>query len=294
MLYNQSVSYRIFNICNHLFLIALALLCIFPVIHTLALSLSSSSAATAGFVTLWPVDFTWKSYEFVAAKPEFLKAMGVTVLRAILGVCVNMLLTVLIAYPLSKETSFFRWRTVYAWFFVFTILFNGGLIPSYIVVQKLGLIDTIWALVLPGAVPVFNVILLLNFFRSLPKELEEAASIDGAGQMTVLWKLFVPLSLPAMATIILFAVVGHWNAWFDGMIYMNRPEHYPLQTYLRTVVIQTDMALLSSNDLELLKSISDRTTKAAQIFLAALPILVTYPFLQRFFVKGIVMGSVKE
>jgi putative aldouronate transport system permease protein len=294
MLQNNTTGYRIFNIVNQVLMIGLSLLCVLPVLHTLAISFSSSSAAAAGYVTLWPVEFTWKSYEFVIAKPEFLTAMGITVLRVLLGVAINMLLTIIIAYPLSKEARVFRWRTVYVWFFVFTILFHGGLIPTYMVVKNLGLIDTIWALVLPGAVPVFNVILLLNFFRTLPKELEEAAAIDGAGHGTVLWRLFVPLSLPALATIILFTIVGHWNSWFDGLIYMNRPEHYPLQSYLQTVVIQNDLSLLSSTDLELLQTISDRTTKAAQIFLAALPVLVVYPFLQRYFVKGIVVGSVKE
>jgi putative aldouronate transport system permease protein len=294
MLQNNTTGYRIFNIVNQVLMIGLSLLCVLPVLHTLAISFSSSSAAAAGYVTLWPVEFTWKSYEFVIAKPEFLTAMGITVLRVLLGVAINMLLTIIIAYPLSKEARVFRWRTVYVWFFVFTILFHGGLIPTYMVVKNLGLIDTIWALVLPGAVPVFNVILLLNFFRTLPKELEEAAAIDGAGHGTVLWRLFVPLSLPALATVTLFTIVGHWNSWFDGLIYMNRPEHYPLQSYLQTVVIQNDLSLLSSTDLELLQTISDRTTKAAQIFLAALPVLVVYPFLQRYFVKGIVVGSVKE
>jgi putative aldouronate transport system permease protein len=294
MPHNRSLGYRVFNVCNHVFIVCLSLLCVMPVLHTLAISLSSSSAAAAGYVTLWPVDFTWKSYEFVVAKPEFLAAMGVTLQRVLLGVTINMLLTIVIAYPLSKEVRAFRWRTAYVWFFVFTILFHGGLIPSYIVIKNAGLIDTIWALVLPGAVPVFNVILLLNFFRSLPKELEEAAAIDGAGHWTVLWRLYVPLSLPALATVTLFVIVGHWNSWFDGLIYMNRPENYPLQSYLQTVVIQNDLSLLSSTDLELLKTISDRTAKAAQIFLAALPVLLVYPFLQRYFVKGIVLGSVKE
>ncbi|QYR21035.1 carbohydrate ABC transporter permease [Paenibacillus sp. sptzw28] len=294
MLQNNTTGYRIFSVINQVLMIGLSLLCVLPVLHTLAISFSSSSAAAAGYVTLWPVEFTWKSYEFVIAKPEFLRAMCVTVLRVLLGVAINMLLTIIIAYPLSKEARVFRWRTVYVWFFVFTILFHGGLIPTYIVVKNLGLIDTIWALVLPGAVPVFNVILLLNFFRTLPKELEEAAAIDGAGHGTILWRLYVPLSLPALATVTLFTIVGHWNSWFDGLIYMNRPEHYPLQSYLQTVVIQNDLALLSSTDLELLQTISDRTTKAAQIFLAALPVLLVYPFLQRYFVKGIVVGSVKE
>jgi putative aldouronate transport system permease protein len=217
--------------------------------------------------------------------------MGVTLKRVVLGLGVNMLLTIITAYPLSKETSAFKWRTLYVWIFVFTILFGGGLIPWYMTIKATGLLNSIWALVIPGAVPVFNIILLLNFFRGLPKELEEAALIDGAGHWTIMWRLFVPLSLPALATISLFTVVGHWNAWFDGMILMKSTADYPLQTYLRSVIIAQDFTNFSS--LSELNEISDRTAKAAQIFLGSLPILLVYPFLQKFFIKGIVLGSVK-
>ncbi|TMY87285.1 carbohydrate ABC transporter permease, partial [Klebsiella pneumoniae] len=175
-----------------------------------------------------------------------------------------------------------------------TMLFHGGLIPLYMTVKYTGIMNTLWALVLPNAVPVFNVVLLLNFFRGLPKELEEAAFMDGAGHWTTLWRVMVPLSAPALATITLFATVGHWNAWFDGLIFMNSPDNYPLQSYLQTVVINRDLSLVSSSDLKALAEVSDRTAKAAQIFLGALPILLVYPFLQRFFMKGIVLGSVKE
>jgi putative aldouronate transport system permease protein len=281
-------------IFNYTFLISLSILCLLPLIHVFALSLSSSAAATAGLVKLWPVDFTTSSYDYVLSKPEFLRSMGVSLKRVLLGVSINMLLTVLIAYPLSKETEKFRWRTAYAWFFVITILFSGGLIPLYMTVKMTGLLGSIWALILPSAVPVFNVILLLNFFRGLPKALEEAAFIDGAGHWTLLWKIFVPLSAPALATITLFATVNHWNSWFDGLIFMNSPEDYPLQSYLQTVVIQRDLTLVSAAEMRSLAEVSDRTAKAAQIFLGALPILLVYPFLQRFFMKGIVLGSVKE
>lgn len=281
-------------IFNYTFLISLSILCLLPLIHVFALSLSSSAAATAGLVKLWPVDFTTSSYDYVLSKPEFLRSMGVSLKRVLLGVSINMLLTVLIAYPLSKETEKFRWRTAYAWFFVITILFSGGLIPLYMTVKMTGLLGSIWALILPSAVPVFNVILLLNFFRGLPKALEEAAFIDGAGHWTLLWKIFVPLSAPALATITLFATVNHWNSWFDGLIFMNSPEDYPLQSYLQTVVIQRDLTLVSAAEMRTLAEVSDRTAKAAQIFLGALPILLVYPFLQRFFMKGIVLGSVKE
>lgn len=290
----MSISRTIFVIFNYTFLIGLSILCLLPLFHVLAVSFSSSAAATAGLVKFWPVHFTTSSYDYVLSKPEFLRSMGVTIKRVLLGVSINMLLTVLIAYPLSKEANKFRWRTAYAWFFVVTILFGGGLIPLYMTVKMTGLLGSIWALILPSAVPVFNVILLLNFFRGLPRELEEAGFMDGAGHWTLLWRIFVPLSAPALATVTLFATVNHWNSWFDGLIFMNSPKDYPLQSYLQTVVIQRDLSLVSAADMKTLAEVSDRTAKAAQIFLGALPILMVYPFLQRFFMKGIVLGSVKE
>lgn len=293
MVYQTSIGRKAFVILNYTFLIAMSCLCLLPLVHVVALSFSSSSAATAGLVTLWPVNFTIKSYDFVLGRSEFVTSLGITLQRVALGVSTNMLLTLLCAYPLAKEAKAFRWRTSYAWFFVLTILFSGGLIPSYMVVMKTGLLDSIWALILPGAVPVFNVILLLNFFRGLPKELEESAFIDGAGHWIALWKIYIPLSAPALATISLFAIVFHWNSWFDGLIYMNAPERYPLQSYLQTVIIARDLTLISTADLSLYAEVSDRTSKAAKIFLGALPILMVYPFLQRFFMKGIVLGSVK-
>ncbi|MBM7564256.1 carbohydrate ABC transporter permease [Paenibacillus sacheonensis] len=287
-------SRRAFIIFNYAFLIGLSLLCLLPLIHVLALSFSSSAAATAGYVKFWPVQFTTNSYHFVLKKPEFLASVWVSLQRVSLGTIVNMALTVLLAYPLSKEVKAFRMRTYYVWAFFLTILFGGGLIPWYMVIKETGLLDSIWALIIPGAVPVFNVILLLNFFRGLPKELEEASFIDGAGHWTTMWRIYVPLSLPALATITLFAMVGHWNSWFDGLILMNSPDHYPLQSYLQTVVIRRDLSLVSQSSLADLANVSDRTSKAAQIFMGALPILLVYPFLQRFFMKGIVLGSVKE
>jgi putative aldouronate transport system permease protein len=280
-------------VCNFIFLALLSFLCLMPIIHILAISFSSGAAAAAGKVTLWPVEFTTAAYNNVFGKPEYLRAFWVSVQRVVLGTSLSMFLVILTAYPLSKETHQFRLRTWYAWFFVFTILFNGGLIPTYLTVKSLGLIDTLWALILPTAVPVFNVILLLNFYRSLPKELEESSRIDGAGHFTTLWKIYVPLSLPALATTGLFTMVGHWNSWFDGMLYMNHTENYPLQTFLQTVIIQMDFRFIKAENAELMLKLSDRTSRAAQIFVAAFPILIVYPFLQKLFIKGIVMGSVK-
>ncbi|WP_258234775.1 carbohydrate ABC transporter permease [Paenibacillus agaridevorans] len=285
---------KVFSWFNNTFLILLAFICLFPLLHILAISFSSSAAASAGLVKLWPVDFTLKSYEFILSKHEFLKSMTVTFQRLVIGTAVNMILTVLIAYPLSKETKDLKFRTLYAWFFIFTILFGGGLIPWYMTIKYVGIMNSIWALILPSAVPVFNVILLLNFFRGIPKELEESSFIDGAGYWTTLWKIMVPISLPAMATVGLFTMVNHWNSWFDGLILMGRSDQYPLATYLQTIIKGMDLTKLSGQDAIVMSKVSDRTAKAAQIFVGTLPILIVYPFLQRYFVQGIVLGSVKE
>ncbi|MFD0961104.1 carbohydrate ABC transporter permease [Paenibacillus chungangensis] len=294
MAYKMSRGRKLFLMFNYTLLALLSIVCILPMIHLLALSFSSGSAAAAGKVSIWPVEFTTAAYDNIFGKKEYFSAFMVSVKRVFLGTSISMLLTVLAAYPLSKESNQFRFRTVYAWFFVITILFNGGLIPWYMTIKATGLLDSIWALVLPGAVPVFNVILLLNFYRGLPKELEESAKMDGANHFVTLFKIYLPLSLPALATIVLFTMVGHWNSWFDGLVLMNRPENYPLQTFLQTIIIKKDFRFISSQELDILRQLSDRTSTAAQIFVAAFPILLVYPFLQRFFVKGIVLGSVKE
>ncbi|MBX4148417.1 carbohydrate ABC transporter permease [Paenibacillus lautus] len=289
-----SFGRRTFQVSNLIFLAFISFLCLMPIIHILAISFSSGSAAAAGKVALWPVEFTTAAYDNVFGKPEYIRAFGISIQRVVVGTALSMLLTIVTAYPLSKDRNTFRLRTVYAWIFVFTILFNGGLIPTYLTIKSLGLIDSLGALVFPMAINVFNVILLLNFYRNLPRELEDASRIDGAGHFSTLWKIYVPLSLPALATTGLFTMVGHWNSWFDGMLYMNHPENYPLQTFLQTVIIKMDFRFLKSENVELMLQLSDRTSRAAQIFVAAFPILIVYPFLQRFFIKGIVMGSVKE
>ncbi|MFC3801430.1 carbohydrate ABC transporter permease [Cohnella sp. GCM10012308] len=288
-----TVGRRIFLTLNYVFLIALSLLCLFPLLHVLAVSLSSSAAASGGLVRFWPVDATFDSYKYILQKKEFIASFIVTLERVALGFTVNMLMSILCAYPLSKETKDFRSRTRYAWFFIVTILFSGGLIPTYIAVSKTYLLDSVWALVLPVAVPVFNIILMLNFFRGLPREVEESAFIDGAGHWRTLWSMIVPMSLPVIATVSLLTLVGHWNSWFDGLIYMNFPEKYPLSTYLQLMVINSNPMKLDPTNLSAALEISERTTRAAQILLGALPILIVYPMLQRFFVKGIVLGSVK-
>lgn len=290
----QSVGMRIFTVANYLFLTAIALTCLLPILNQLAISFSSSGAVATGEVGIIPVEFTLKSYQYMADKPEFFTSVGVSLLRIVLAVPLSMIVSVLAAYPLSRQNSEFKARKYYIWVFIVPMMFTGGLIPSYMAVRGTGLINTVWALVLPGAINVFNIILLMNFFRALPKELEEASYIDGAGHVRAMFSIVLPVSMPVLATVLLFFIVNHWNAWFDGLIYMNSPEKYPLQTYLQTQVVSRDlMAMESLRDVRQVSGISDRTGKAAQIFLAAVPVLLVYPFLQKYFTTGIVMGSVK-
>jgi putative aldouronate transport system permease protein len=248
----------------------------------------------AGKVAFIPVDFTTTSYEYVITGGRFLHSMGISLVRVILGTSINTILMVLTAYPLSKDKL--AGRGIISGFFVLTMLIGGGLIPTYLLVSGLGLKDTIWSLVLPGALPVYNMIILMNFIRGLPHELEEAAWIDGAAPFQTLIKVILPLLGPALATVGLFCMVGHWNDWFGGMIYMSEPLNYPLQTYLQTLLVDFEKILqtdTSGNIKEILSKMNARTGRAAQLFLGALPIMCVYPFLQRYFTTGLTLGSVK-
>lgn len=292
-MYHKTTPYRIFSVFNTSLLLILALVCIIPLVHVLAVSFSAKSAADANIVGLWPVDFTVEAYKKTINNPIFLGSLWTAVQRTVIGTVLILSVASLAAYALSKESTQFRGRSFYAWAFVFTMIFNGGLVPFYIVIQKLHLMDSFWVLILPGAVNVWLTILLMNFFRGIPKELEEAAMIDGASQFGILFRVFLPLSLPALATLGLFAMVWHWNSWFDGLLYLSKKEDYPLATYLQTVIITRDFSSLSFSKAEM-DLLSQKTLNSAQIFIGALPILIVYPFLQRFFVKGLVIGSVKE
>ncbi|KEQ25097.1 carbohydrate ABC transporter permease [Paenibacillus tyrfis] len=287
---------KVFDVILILVLVSVALLCVLPIWYTLMVSLSEKSAAAAGIVRLWPIGANFVSYQQIMRDSEFFLSFWVSVKRVVLGASLSFIVTVLMAYPLSKSNRDFRLRNILMWVLVFALLFNGGLIPLYQTVKAYGLIDSIWVLVLSGGLPIFNVILVMNFFRNLPKELEEAALVDGAGPWYTLFVLFIPLSVPVLATVSLFSIVGHWNEFFSGLVFMTKPENYPLQTYIRQMVVQIDPAQFNtdSETLKRLNEISNQTLNAAKIFIAMLPILVVYPFLQKFFIHGITLGSVKE
>lgn len=293
MIDRRTPSRIIFIYANYVFLFLFSLTCLFPIIHMAAMSLSSNAAVTAGWVTIWPIEFNLDSYKYIFSNHIFMSTVVVSFKRLILGLLISLTLTVLAAYPLSKSNLKFRSRSIYSWFFVVTMIFNGGLIPTFMIVKETGLMDSIWALVIPSAVNVFNIVLMLNFFRTQPVELEESAQMDGAGIWRTLWSIYLPISKPSLATIALFTIIFHWNSWFDGMIYMNSPSNYPLQTYLRTVIVARDLTNVNASDITTIANISNRTVMAAQLFVSMLPVLCIYPFLQKYFVKGIVLGSVK-
>lgn len=292
-MYHKTKSYRIFTVFNYTLMIAISIMCLVPLIHVLAVSFSGKSAANANLVGLWPVDFTVDAYTKTVANENFTRSIWVTLQRTVFGTAFSMGIVLLAAYALSKDSARFRRRNIYIWLLVFTMLFSGGLVPMYILIQKLHLMNSLWVLILPGAVSVWNIILLLNFFRAVPKEMEEAAFIDGAGHFRTLFSVYLPVSMPAIATLSLFTIVGHWNSWFDGLLYMTDHRNYPLATFLQSVIVQQDFSKVTVRP-EDLENISQRTVKAAQIFIGMAPILIVYPFLQRFFVKGIVLGAVKE
>lgn len=294
MVRNRTVSARLSEAALIVTLLSISFLSLGPVLHTVAVSLSDNAAAAGGFVKLWPKGFTLESYRKIIEEPHFVHSFFVSVQRVLLGGSINLALTVLMAYPLSRSPKEFPMRNAYMWFLLFTMLFSGGIIPLYLTVKTLGMFNTIWALVLPGAVPVFNVVLLMNFFRNMPKELSEAGYMDGAGPWYMMLRVFVPLSLPSIATVTLFSIVGHWNAFFDGMVFMRSVENYPLQTYIQQLVVQTNIQELDSTQLELLQKISEKTLNAAKIVVSMVPILIVYPFLQKYFIHGIMLGSVKE
>ena len=286
---------KVFLAVDVIVILLLCLICMVPLLNLLAYSFSASQPIIENKVFLWPKEFTLKAYQYVLESKDFWSSVSVSVQRVLRGVPLNTLLTILVAYPLSKDERQFKARKYYVAYMLTVMLFNGGLMPTYYIVSKTKLIDTVWALIIPGAVPIFNCIVLMNFFRGIPSELEESAKLDGASQWQILWRIFIPISKPSLATIILFSLINHWNSWFDGLIYSNHTTNYPLQSYLQTLVTSTT-EILAQGDVKAiakLVDINDTNMKAAQIFISVIPLMLIYPFLQKYFTTGLTMGSVK-
>jgi putative aldouronate transport system permease protein len=297
MVESKSISARIGRVVIHTIVISLGLICLLPLWNIVAISFSSSEAVTANAVGLIPVNFTTETYKMIMEDAQFWRSFGISVQRVFLSLIINMVLIVLMAYPLSKSKRVFKGRNIYMNLLIFSMLFNGGMIPTFLVVKNLNLLNTIWSLVLPGAVQVFSIILIMNFFIGVPKSLEEAAIMDGANPLQILLKVFIPISLPALATVALFSIVGNWNDFFSGLIYMTKVSNYPLMTYIQSLSISIEEMLKSganANSLENMMQVSNKNLNAAKIVVSIIPLLLIYPMLQKYFIHGIVVGSVKE
>lgn len=297
MIENRSIQSRIRIVIIYLIIILLGLACLFPLLNILAISFSSSAVVSANRVGIIPVGFTLTAYEKILSDGQFWKSFAISATRVILALALNLLVTVPMAYAMTRTKKEFRGRNIYMNLLIFAMLFNGGMIPTYILVRNLGLLNTIWSLVLPGALPIFNVILLMNFFLGIPKSLEEAAFMDGANPFQVLLKIMIPCAKPCLATVSLFSIVGSWNDFFSGLIYMQKVENYPIMTYIQSLNVDIQELLKSgatSSALENVTELSNRNLNAAKIVVAVIPLLLIYPILQKYLITGMVMGSVKE
>lgn len=294
MVGENTLRYKVVNWILRFVLLLAALCCLLPILNTVAISFSSKSFVND--VVFWPKGFTLASYEKILEDEQFFRSFFTSVMKVVVGTAINMLLTMLMAYPLSKSDRIFPARGHYMRIIIFCMLFSGGTIPWYIVISSLGLIDKFWALVLPGAVNIGNTIIMMNFFKGLPSSLAESAAIDGASPVTTLFRIYVPLSTPSIATLSLFCIVGHWNDYFNGMILINNPEKIPLQTYIQSLVadISTKINTMTAEEIKAFSEISSLNFNAAKIVVAMIPVLVIYPVLQKYFVTGLVMGAVKE
>lgn len=274
-------------------LILSAIISLYPVWYTIVVSLSDKAQVEAGLVWIIPRGFTLKSYQKLLKDSLFFTSFLVSVKRVLLGVSINMLILMFTAYPLCLPENDFKCSKAYKWFFIANMLFSGGLIPSYVIMRQYRLFDTLWALVLPTAVPLWNLILMVNFFKLVPYELNEASTIDGAGPLRIMTQVYVPLSIPSIACLTLFQFVAHWNSWFDGLLYINDMAKQPLQTYIYQISAKIDFTYMTSEEIIDALQMSDTTLNSAKVIIALIPIMLVYPFLQRYFVSGMNLGAVK-
>ncbi|MGX7200162.1 carbohydrate ABC transporter permease [Enterococcus nangangensis] len=281
---------RIFDVVNIIFLSALAIIMIIPFIYVIAASFATEAEITTRSFFLWPHTFSLESYKYIFETSAFLRSLLVTIGVTIVGTLIQLFFTFSFAYPLSRR--YLRGRNVYLNMVIFAMLFSGGMIPTFLVVKNLGLLDTYWALMLPAAISPFNLMIIKNFFQEIPLELEESARMDGASEITIFTKIMLPLSKPTIATFTLFYAVGIWNDFMSGLLYINDSAKWPIQLLLRQITMQSsalnDAALTDPNYIP-----PEQGMKFAVIIVATLPILIFYPFLQKHFAKGMMVGSVK-
>lgn len=283
----------LFDCLNTALLLLIGFVGLCPFVHLLAVAFSSGAMSSQYLVTLWPLEFSTEAFREVLSDTRMLTAAGISLERVALGTSITMLLTILTAYPVSVPQREFGARRFYVVFMVITMMFGGGLIPDYMLKSRLGMMNSIWVLVIPGAIPIANVILIMNFFRGIPGGIREAGMIDGASDFGILTRLYVPLSLPCFATLITFCIIGHWNAWFDGMLFMRNADLYPLQTFLQAKFASINN-IKNNQQVEQMLLVSSRSLMYAYIALSCIPIMLVFPVLSKHIKSGLVLGSVKE
>ncbi len=293
---NQGKGYRIFSVFNILLMILICLMIIFPLYYMLIVSISDGAAIMSGQVNFLPVGFSLRAYRAAFKDANFIKSYWNTVVITACGTTVNLLMTTLFAYPLSR--SDLMGRKLLMKIAVFTMFFTGGMIPSYMLVNSLGMNNTYWALILPGAINVYNATIMRTFFEGIPMDLTEAAYVDGANDVRILWQVILPLSKPILFTLLLFYAVGHWNGFFSALLYLSDKSTYPIQMFVRSVVFSGDtlamsMASYNSSTEMGAEMLSEEGAKYAIILLSMVPILVVFPFVSRYFKSGVMIGAVK-
>ncbi|MFD1992327.1 carbohydrate ABC transporter permease [Paenibacillus nicotianae] len=282
---------RIFDIVNITLLTIVVLVCLIPFIHILAISLSSARPIMSGEVSLFPVEWTTEAYVKVFSDMSMIRSLGFTVMLTVIFTILCMAMTIAAGYPLSKSNL--KGRGFFMVLIIITMFFSGGIIPEYILVRNLHLLDTMWALILPGLISPFYLIIMISFFRNIPESLEEAAEMDGSSHFYTLWRIILPLSLPVIATLSLFYAVGRWNGFMDTLMYINSPELYPLQLKLYQLIQNNMASELMRNEVVGSAQMMPESLKAASVIFATIPILIVYPWLQRYFVSGVMLGAVK-
>jgi putative aldouronate transport system permease protein len=292
--FRESPGERLFGLGTVVFLIALMAVTLYPLLYVLFASLSSPAELTQHRGLLfWPLDLTFEAYRRVLENPLILTGYRNTLFIVIVGTALNVFMTALGAYALSRRNVLFRTPAMF--FIVFTMFFSGGLVPTYLLVgQTLHLQNTLWALIVPGAVQTLNLIIMRTAFQAVPVALEEAARIDGANDWTILFRIYLPLSWPVVAVMILFYGVGHWNSFFSALVYIRERDLYPLQLVLREILISSNVQNMATDVSSGEVLAIGETIKYATIIVATLPILLVYPYLQRYFVKGVAVGAIKE
>jgi putative aldouronate transport system permease protein len=288
----ESTGTRVFGAVNATFLVLLCAVMLYPFVTVLAQSFSSPGAINAGQVSFWPVGFNVDTYTVLMSNGTFWRNYGNTVLYTVVGTLIAMALTTAYAYVLSKKHL--KGRKVLIGIAVFTMFFNGGLVPNYVLIFSLGMKNTMWALVLPGAISVFNLLVMKSFFENLPKDIEEAAQIDGLGWYGIFGRIVLPLSKAVIATMVLFYSVQFWNDWFNAFLYLDKSELFPVTLFLRNLIAgastTTSEGAAAAGSTTALVSTN---IQAVTMILTVIPILCVYPFVQRYFVSGIMLGSVK-